>query len=56
MITKVDDHIITDSESLVATIRGYRPDDQVTLTYVRGGDQTDTTTATLDSDGGQAAS
>ena len=62
VITKVDDQVISDSESLVATIRGYRPGDDVTLTVVRGnGNNTSnvdpiTLKATLDSDGGQAAS
>jgi putative serine protease PepD len=49
VITKVDDEVIDSSESLVATIRGHRPGDKVTLTYVRGG-STRTTTATLGSD------
>ena len=49
MITKVDDHLITDADSLVATIRSYRPGDQVTVTYVRGG-ETKTAELTLDSD------
>jgi putative serine protease PepD len=48
-ITKGDGAVIYGSESLVATIRGHRPGDKVTLTYVRGGD-THTTTATLGSD------
>ena len=56
IVTKVDDHVISDSESLVATIRGYRPGDQVTLTFVRGNGDPQTATATLDSDEGQAAS
>jgi len=49
VITKVDDELIDGSESLVATIRGHRPDDKVTLTYLRDG-KTSTTTATLGSD------
>ena len=49
MITKVDDHLITDSDSLVATIRSYRPGDSVTVTYTRGG-YTHTVQVTLDSD------
>ncbi len=49
VITKVDDQVIDGSESLVATIRGHRPGDKVTLTYLRGG-QTHTATATLGSD------
>jgi putative serine protease PepD len=32
VITKVDDALITDSDSLVATVRSYRPGDTVTLT------------------------
>jgi putative serine protease PepD len=49
VITKVDSHAITTSDSLVATIRSYRPGDSVTVTYTRGG-STHTVRATLDSD------
>jgi putative serine protease PepD len=49
VITKIDDHVITSSDSLVAIIRSYRPGDEVTVTYERGGD-THTVRATLDSD------
>jgi putative serine protease PepD len=49
VITKVDDHLITDADSLVATIRSYRPGDQVTVTYERDG-ETRTAQLTLDSD------
>jgi len=49
VITKVDDHLITDPDSLIATIRSYRPGDKVTVTYVHGG-QTKTADLTLDSD------
>jgi putative serine protease PepD len=49
VVTKVDDEQITSSTSLIATIRGYRPGDTVTLTVQRG-DQTLTLKATLDSD------
>ncbi|RNL60525.1 PDZ domain-containing protein [Nocardioides marmoriginsengisoli] len=49
VITKVDEDLIDGSESLIATIRGHRPDDKVTLTYLRG-TETRTTTATLGSD------
>ncbi|WP_148573144.1 S1C family serine protease [Nocardioides caldifontis] len=52
VVTRVDDDVISDSESLVATIRGHRPDDEVTLTVVRG-DETIELQATLDSDEGQ---
>jgi len=55
VITKVDDQVIDGSESLVATIRGHRPDDKVTLTYVRDG-KTHTTTAALGSDASSSAS
>jgi putative serine protease PepD len=49
VITKVDDHLITSSDSLIAIIRAYRPGDSVTLTYTRGGSD-HTVTVTLDSD------
>jgi putative serine protease PepD len=49
VITKVDDHLITSSDGLVAIIRSYRPDDQVSVTYQRGG-STHTVQVTLDSD------
>ena len=41
VITKVDDTLITDADSLVATIRSYRPGDEVTVTYTRDGDEHD---------------
>ncbi len=49
IVTRVDDNAITSSEALVATIRGYRPGDTVTLTVRRGGD-TEQLEATLGSD------
>ena len=49
VITKVDDQLITGADSLVATIRSYRPGDDVTVTYTQGGD-TKTAKLTLDSD------
>jgi putative serine protease PepD len=49
VITKVDGHLITSSDGLVAIIRSYRPGDKVSVTYERGGD-THTVRATLDSD------
>jgi putative serine protease PepD len=49
VITKVDSHLITSSDGLVATIRSYRPGDKVTVTYQRGG-STHTVQVTLDSD------
>ncbi|MFZ5845799.1 MAG: trypsin-like peptidase domain-containing protein [Actinomycetota bacterium] len=55
VVTKVDDQPITDATSLVATIRGHRPGDTVTLTVVRD-DKERTLEATLDSDEGDPAS
>ncbi len=49
IITSVDDQMITGADSLVATIRSYRPGDEVTVTYERDGDSR-TTTLRLDSD------
>jgi len=49
VITKVDDHLITSSDGLIAIVRSYRPGDSVTLTYTRGG-SSHTVTVTLDSD------
>ena len=49
VITKVDDVIIPDSDSLVAMIRGHRPGDKVTLTVVRDG-KPRTVQVTLDED------
>jgi putative serine protease PepD len=49
VITKIDDIHVTGSDSLVATIRSYRPGDEVEVTYVRDGEE-DTTTLKLDSD------
>ena len=51
VITKVDDEVVDGSESLVATIRGHRPGEKVTITYLRDG-KTHTTTADLGSDAG----
>jgi len=50
IVTKVDDTLITGADSLVATVRSYRPGDEVTVTYLRGGN-TDTAKLKLDSDG-----
>ena len=51
VITKLDDQVIDGSESLVATVRGHRPGDSVTITYLRDG-KSHTTTASLGSDEG----
>lgn len=56
VVTKVNDEQISGSESLVATIRGHRPGDTVTLTVVRDGDKTQTIDVTLDSDEGPPTS
>ncbi|QZY28578.1 S1C family serine protease [Nocardioides coralli] len=50
VITRVDDQRITDSSALVATIRAYRPGDEVEITFVRDGEE-QSATVTLDSDG-----
>ena len=39
VITKVDDQRITDADSLVATIRSYRPGDNVTVTWTSNGEE-----------------
>jgi putative serine protease PepD len=50
VVTKVGDHRITGADSLVATVRSYRPGDEVQVTFTRdGGEQT--VTLELDSDG-----
>ena len=48
-MTKVDDTRITGADSLVATIRSYRPGDTVTLTWLRDGEE-QSAELTLDSD------
>jgi putative serine protease PepD len=55
VITKVNDDLIDGSESLVATVRGHRPGEKVTITYLRDG-KTSTTTADLGSDEGTQTS
>jgi putative serine protease PepD len=39
IITRIDDHLVTDPESLIAFTRSYRPGDTVTLTYLRDGEE-----------------
>lgn len=53
IITGIDDTAITNADSLVATIRSYRPGDEVTVTYERDGEE-QTTTLVLDSDADQS--
>jgi putative serine protease PepD len=55
VITKVDDTLITNADSLVATVRSYRPGDQVTVTYTRDGKE-GTVTLTLDNDASETNS
>ena len=50
VITKIDGQRITGADSLVATIRSYRPGDTVTVTWVRGDDE-HSDNFVLDSDG-----
>ena len=49
MITQVDDTLITSPDSLVATVRSYRPGDKVEVTWSRDG-ESQTATVTLESD------
>ena len=49
VIASVEDHRITGADSLVATIRSYRPGDKVTVTWERGG-QSQEAEVELDSD------
>ena len=49
VITSIDDVAITGADSLVATVRSYRPGDEVTVTYTRDG-ESGTTSLELDSD------
>jgi putative serine protease PepD len=52
VITKVDAHRITGADSLVATIRSYRPGDSVSVTWTSGGKE-QTANLVLDSDATQ---
>ncbi|MDZ5662923.1 PDZ domain-containing protein [Nocardioides sp. zg-1308] len=49
VITSIDGQRITGADSLVATIRSYRPGDEVEVTWTRDGESQDAT-VTLDSD------
>ncbi|HYJ70232.1 MAG TPA: trypsin-like peptidase domain-containing protein [Nocardioidaceae bacterium] len=55
IVTEVDGHHVTSANGLIALIRSYRPGDDVTVTYVRGGDEHQTD-VTLDSDEGDLTS
>ncbi|MQA76704.1 MAG: PDZ domain-containing protein, partial [Solirubrobacterales bacterium] len=39
IITRIDDRLVTDPNSLIAFTRSYRPGDTVTLTYLRDGEE-----------------
>ncbi|NYG56921.1 S1C family serine protease [Nocardioides perillae] len=39
VVVRVDDTVITGSDSLIATIRSYRPGDEVEVTWVRDGEE-----------------
>ena len=57
VVTRIDGEPVSGFQSLVATIRGYRPGDTVTLTVVRDGDgDPEPVEVTLDSDEGRLAS
>jgi putative serine protease PepD len=56
VVTRVENEMITSSSSLVATVRGYRPGDTVTLTVVRERSDPLTFDVTLDSDEGSPTS
>ncbi|WP_224766160.1 S1C family serine protease [Nocardioides campestrisoli] len=49
VITKVDDEVIDSADDLVATVRTYRPDDEVKVTVMRDGEER-TVDLVLDSD------
>lgn len=49
VITRIEDRVITDADSLVATIRSYRPGDSVEVTWQRDGEE-QTASLELDSD------
>lgn len=51
VVTRVDDRRITGADSLVATVRSYRPGDKVEVTWVRDGKEM-SATLVLDSDEG----
>ena len=55
MITRVEASPIESADDLVATVRSYRPGDEVTVTYTRDGEES-TADLTLDSDAEGATS
>jgi len=55
VVVRVDENLVGSSNDLVATIRGYRPGDEVTLTVVRDG-EVEEAEVTLESDEGSPTS
>jgi putative serine protease PepD len=55
IVTEVDGRRVTSANGLIALIRSYRPGDEVTVTYLRDGDEHEAD-VTLDSDGGDLTS
>jgi putative serine protease PepD len=55
IVTEVDGHRVTSANGLIALIRSYRPGDEVSVTYLRDGDEHQTD-VTLDSDEGDLSS
>lgn len=54
IVTAINDQPVGSSDALVAGIRGYRPGEKVTLTYLRDGEKAQTE-VTLASDGGETS-
>ncbi|WP_293782387.1 S1C family serine protease [uncultured Aeromicrobium sp.] len=54
IVTRVDEHPVASNQALIATIRGYQPGDEVTLTILRDGRQ-EQVQVTLGSDQGDLA-
>ena len=55
VVTEVDGRRVTSANGLIALIRSYRPGDEVSVTYLRDGDEHETD-VTLDSDEGDLTS
>ncbi|VXC45200.1 S1C family serine protease [Aeromicrobium sp. 9AM] len=51
IITAVNGDLVASNDALVASVRGFRPGEKITLTYTRGGEKRDVE-VTLGSDGG----
>ena len=54
VITRIDGALITSTDSLITTVRGYRPGEEVEVTFQRDGQEA-TTALTLDSDADTSA-